>query len=120
MLGKLLNYPSGDPSGDQVDAFLGGLSAYHCAGAVAGLCVVQSLSGTGGNAVQGGLMTPAVMGGFSLSGRMCHSKPELPPQPQPEPSPMPTTPSDVIPCTPGFCANQPNDALPPGGYRTTT
>ena len=64
-------------------------------------------------------MTPGLVGGFSLSGRMCHSKPAPPPQPQPEPSPIPATPSDVTPCTPGFCVNQPNYGLPSGGYRTT-
>ena len=35
-----------------------------------------------------------------------------------QPPPQPSVP-DVTPCTPGFCVNQPNYGLPPGGYQTT-
>jgi hypothetical protein len=115
MFGKLNYPPSGSPSGAVVDSFLGGMSGYFCVGALAGVCQVRNGTGT---AYQAGFMTPGAVGGVSLAGRACFSRPHLPSQPEPAPEPKPWRP-DVTPCTPGFCVNQPNYGLPPGGYRTS-
>jgi RHS repeat-associated protein len=116
MFGKL-KVPLGNPSASQVDAFIGGVTGYHCGGALMGVCIVRNGSGT---AYQGGFMTPALIGGLSFAGRACHHQVQ-PTQPEPlqEPPVLPP-PDDVPPCTPGECVNQPNYGLPPGGYHTSS